>query len=186
MKENGTKWDFHASHSDQGLLYYWTKFFKQDVSIVIGAKIQNWVPDTTTGLPKLLTQMLDEPLKKYSAPAPLAYQYSCDNEKSKAKTQMGHVCRVPYRDFAHFMGRDKPWQNGYDPKFLTSTDNKRYNGARNIWFQELVEINTKHSMGIDFKAWEASEHLKDMKESPLGYSATYEGHILKMGIKWGV
>ena len=100
---------------------------------------------------------------------------------------MGHVCQVPYRDFAHFMGRKKPWQNGYHPSFLTITANNRgYVLARRIWLQELVEINTKHSMGIDFKAWEASEQLKEMKESPLGCSAMYEGITLKMGIKLGV
>ena len=178
IKENGTKWDFHASHSDQGLLYYWTKVFKQDVSIVIGAKIQNWVPDTNTGLPKLLTQMLDEPLKKFSAPAPLATLYGCDHEKTKRNTDFLHVCRVPYRDFAHFMGRRKPWQGGYNSS--APTDYQHLGGGKKIWFQELIEINTKHSMGIDFKAWEASEHLKGMKESPLGYKAMYKDHAKKM------
>ena len=181
IKNNGTRWDYHASHSDQGLLYYWTKFLKQDLSIVIGAKIQNWVPDNTTGLPKLLSQMLDDPVKSYSAPAPLAYQPGCDNEK--AGSFMSHVCRVPYRDFAHFMGRNKPWQKGYHPSILTSTEHHFYYGATRIWFQELVEINTKYSMGIDVNAWEASEHLKDMIESPLGYMAMYKDHTQKMGIK---
>jgi hypothetical protein len=172
---NGSRWDYYASHSDQGLLYYWARFFKQDVSIVIGAKIQNWVPDKTTGLPKLLTQMLNEPLMNYSAPAPLAYQHDCDDEKAAPNNVMHHACLVPYRDFAHFMGKkNKPWQKRYRPMYLTSTDHKGYNGAKRIWFQELVEINTKHSMGIDFKAWEASKDLKYMKESPLGYMAMFK------------
>ena len=123
--------------------------------------------------------MFDDPLKNYSAPAPLAYQHGCDNEKT-GNLPMGHVCRVPYRDFAHFMGRNKPWQNGYHQSFLTSTNHQSYNGARRIWFQELVEINTKYSLGIDFKEWEASEHLKDMKESPLGYMAMYKDNAKKM------
>jgi hypothetical protein len=37
------------------------------------------------------------------------------------------------------------------------------NGAKRTWFQELAEINAKHSLGINFKAWEASKDLKHMK-----------------------
>jgi hypothetical protein len=41
----GTRWRFHAGHSDQGLLYYFSKYVKQDVnSIVIGDRIENWAP----------------------------------------------------------------------------------------------------------------------------------------------
>jgi hypothetical protein len=180
INKKGNKWAYHASHSDQGLLYYWTKYFKQDVSIVIGAKIQNWVPDNNnaTGKPKLLTEMLNDPLKNYSVPVPLAYQHGCDREK--ANNYMGHVCRVPYRDFAHFMGKNKPWQNGYSSSMLTSTGHWSYQGASRIWFQELVEINANHNMGINFTEWEDSKHLKDMKESPLGYIAKYTDNAMKM------
>jgi lipopolysaccharide biosynthesis glycosyltransferase len=160
------------------LLYYWAKFFKQDVSIVIGTKIQNWVPDTTTGLPKLLTQMFDEPLKNHSAPTPLAYQHGCNHEKYD--NDMSYLCRVPYRDFAHFMGHNKPWQHGYSPYFLKGSNHNAYAGARRIWFKELIDLNTNYSMGIDFKEWEESKHLKDMEESPLGYMAMYLDHQKKM------
>jgi hypothetical protein len=111
---DGSRWDCCASHSDQGLLHCWARFFKQDVSIVIGAKTQNWVPDKTTGMPKLLTQMLNEPLKNCSAPAPLAHQHECDHGKAAPNNVMHHVRRVRHRDFAHFMGKkNKPWQKRF-------------------------------------------------------------------------
>jgi hypothetical protein len=112
---NGSRWDCCAFHSDQGLLHCWARFFKQGVSIVIGDKMQNWVPDKITGLPKLLAQMLNEPLKNYSASAPLACQHECDHEKAASNNVMHHMCRAPHRDFAHFMGKkNKPWQKRFD------------------------------------------------------------------------
>ena len=38
-------WNYYASHSDQGLLYYYTKYYLQSISIIIGDAIQNWIPN---------------------------------------------------------------------------------------------------------------------------------------------
>eukprot|EP00978_Attheya_sp_CCMP212_P002116 scaffold4358_cov59-Attheya_sp.AAC.1 len=37
-------WNYHASHSDQGLMYYYAKYMTQDVSIAIADRLQNWMP----------------------------------------------------------------------------------------------------------------------------------------------
>jgi Alpha-N-acetylglucosamine transferase len=42
VNRRSTKWVFHASHSDQGLMYYWAKYLRQNVTIVISDLVQNW------------------------------------------------------------------------------------------------------------------------------------------------
>lgn len=39
---NRTKWGWHGAFTDQGLIYYWAKYVKQSVSLVINKKIENW------------------------------------------------------------------------------------------------------------------------------------------------
>jgi hypothetical protein len=36
VKKGGKKWEYHASHFDQGLMYQFAKYTRQDVSIAIG------------------------------------------------------------------------------------------------------------------------------------------------------
>ncbi|CAB9518632.1 expressed unknown protein (Partial), partial [Seminavis robusta] len=115
----GKKWRYHAGHSDQGLLYYWTKFYKRNVSIIIQDKIENWIDagvnanKTIDGFskPTLEMNLRLEPLGPYSHENPLVHQFNCDEEKHQqaSKYKKPHQCVVPYRDIAHFMGGSKPW-----------------------------------------------------------------------------
>lgn len=202
--EKKNRWRFHASHSDQGLLYFWVKYATQDVSIVIGDTVHNFVPDPlslstanhdngnkTVAKPKRLKVLENEPLKQYSAAPPLAYQYECDkqNQGGQEQQQKGgksHICFVPYRDFCHFMGKNKPWQHGFSSRFLQKSDTKMENAPKRIWFQELMELNANYSMGVDFEAWEKDPdgYLQYLKQSPLGYVARFADHKRKMGLKW--
>ena len=43
-RQHGWRWGFHASHSDQGLMYYYAKFLRKDTSIIIADILQNFVP----------------------------------------------------------------------------------------------------------------------------------------------
>lgn len=36
------EWSWHGAFGDQGLIYYWSKYFKRDVSIVIEHRVQQW------------------------------------------------------------------------------------------------------------------------------------------------
>lgn len=42
FKKSYYAWDWHAAFADQGLLYYWTKYVKREVSIIIGDKVEHW------------------------------------------------------------------------------------------------------------------------------------------------
>ena len=42
VKDDGTKYTYYCSESDQGLLYYYLKFIKQDVSVIVGNAIEHY------------------------------------------------------------------------------------------------------------------------------------------------
>jgi len=165
IKYNGTYWNYHASHSDQGLMYYWTKYVKQDVSIVISNRIQNWIPygDGVNTVPKKVKELKDE-LAMFTSQTPLAWQHGCDGKNST------YHCYPPYRDFAHFMGKNKPWQIGvrrYPRKNLA------LNGPHLLWFEELSKINAMLNIGLDIANWN-QKYKVQMQESPLGYMAMWK------------
>ena len=157
VEKNGTGWRFHAGWSDQGLLYYWTKYYLQDVSCIIGNKVHNHVPNdyydpktiqqNNTSIPKIQSTnwfLLD----KYT-PTPIAKPRGCNDPMS---------CLVPYNNWKHFSGNSKPWQKDYNAM--------QRDWAGKVWFDELSEINTQHELGLDVR------HLA-REESPLGYVAKF-------------
>lgn len=165
---SGVRWHFHAGHSDQGLMYYYAKYVAKDVSIAIGNKVQNWQELGEAKKPSLQSE--GQVLQPYS-PEPIAFQESCNISGKDI------LCDPPYRDFAHFMGNSKPWQNGVQkPWMKTNTSNtQKKNAPYRLWFDELSELNEKLRIGLDIKNWD-DVHMKDMEESPLGYMAMYKDH----------
>jgi hypothetical protein len=91
---NATDWTWHGDFADQGLLYYWTKYVKQDVSIVIGENVENWSGDRS--------QLLHRSLSPYGC---VPSEYTKPNKYAHS----GFSNMVPYRDFKHFTGHAKPW-----------------------------------------------------------------------------
>jgi len=160
-------WKFHAGHSDQGLLYYWAKYFKQDVSIVIGNRLQNWVAsETRTDMPIKISETKDE-LDEYS-PKPLVYMHKCNIVGNHP------FCTSPYKDFTHFMGGSKPWQGKSTGKIfrMGDTDTENNNAPTRLWFKELAKINEKLDIGLDLNAWN-TKYLPLMNASPLGKVAKF-------------
>ncbi|KAG7340332.1 hypothetical protein IV203_023875 [Nitzschia inconspicua] len=95
---NGSKlhrWKWHAVFADQGLLYYWTKYVKMNVSIIIGDEIEHW--SSTNGQKKVTLERIDKggPLDAFS----------CIRQFHSTRMQP-----PPYRDFHHFTGTSKPWE----------------------------------------------------------------------------
>lgn len=167
VKKSGRLWNYHASHSDQGLMYFYAKYAIQDVSIVIGDRLQNWVPGKD-GKPEMVfdgnfKSELDA--SHLLIPALEMIQYDCTSDK-KFKCM-----DPPYRDMVHFSGSDKPWQNGLKRNVKKGS---WYPVARK-WFEELGKLNDKHGMGLDIENW-VEKHALQMKESPLGYLAMFWDH----------
>jgi hypothetical protein len=164
IHRNGTRWRFHAGHSDQGLWYYFTKYFKQDVSIVIGNRLQNISPGQD-GKPQ--KENLIGVLSKY-APNPIAIQDDC-----KFNPSGSHSCNPVYQDFAHFMGSNKPWMR--PPCKECQDSHSLLTQPHNLWYTELTELNEKYSMGLDMEHF-VEKHMPHMEVSPLGYIAKYWDH----------
>lgn len=157
--KSGTQWRFHGGFADQGLLYYWTKYYKRQVSIVIQDEIENWIdspdaPKTRDGQPKPILQntLNMEPLQKYSRSHPLAYQFECDTPKiqEKDKKHQPQQCVVPYRDYVHMFGDHKPWAAYSPERKMARKNSKEFNAATSLWFTMLKELNAILSLNLDF------------------------------------
>ena len=97
-------WNFHGSWADQGLLYYWTKYIKKSVSIVVGPEVEQWSPDNweegkgeddqlvlRTREDGSITTVVTDPLRNYSCGMPRGFFIE------------------PYTEFFHMTGKNKPW-----------------------------------------------------------------------------
>jgi len=178
-KSNG--WHFHASHSDQGLMLYWSKYLVQEVTIVISDIVENWKPGLD-GDP-----VRESEVKGLFAPyqgKPLVHQWSCEkpyDERKGGETRNDWRCFPPINSVAHFMGKTKPWKQklrGGD--FANLLDySYRQRAAKNLWFLELQEINTKYQMGIDLENWD-NTYPELMKNDTLGVQAMFsdQGDVL--------
>jgi lipopolysaccharide biosynthesis glycosyltransferase len=169
IHKTGVKWRFHAGHSDQGLLFYFLKYKIQDVSIVIGNKLQNWMPSTNQDSDQPIGEEMIDGLKVHS-PEPIASQIKCSSEPGDNRED-SHLCLPLYRDIVHFAGSRKPWQNTPPRQRVKGTPS-----AAQLWFDELSKLNDEYDMGLDIPNWE-EKHMPQMKESPLGYLAKYTDHM---------
>jgi hypothetical protein len=190
IEKTGKRWNYHASHSDQGLLYYYAKYHVQDVSIVIGDRVEHWVsydtakrlhanietPILRDNLPVRIGMTSQDQIRKLTTIQPLAYQSNCNT-----KPKSSFVCHVPYRDYAHFYGRTKPWQAS--PSTLVhywsqekvndiNANASEMKAPTLLWFQTLKKLNDQIGLGITEEFWQT----QSLRESPLGYMAMWKDH----------
>lgn len=193
IEKTGKRWHYHASHSDQGLLYYFAKYHVQDVSIIIGDRVEHWVsydtakrhnaninssPIIRDNLPVRIGTTTQDEIRKLTTIHPLAYQSNCNT-----KPKSSFLCHVPYRDYAHFYGRTKPWQASpstlvyywsqtTSAKNINSTNASEMKAPTLLWFQTLKKINGQIGLGITEEFWQT----QSLRESPLGYMAMWKDH----------
>ncbi|GKY90655.1 hypothetical protein MPSEU_000038900 [Mayamaea pseudoterrestris] len=141
----GTNWTFHFAFSDQGLLYYWTKYYKRSVSIVFPDKVENWAANDKGEV--YLQSILSNPFANYSKP----------------RIHVTTACRKFMCDFMHFVGSKKPWLKR-PPKGISHTT--RNTDAYHIWWYALMRVNDKLDLQLDFAHW------KVWQQPPLGGYAT--------------
>ena len=169
IQQNGTRWDYHASHSDQGRLYYWVRYVKQQVSIAIGDKLVKYVPGED-GQP-VLKEALIRALHPHMTKEPLAWQFHCDRKDS-------YQCTSPYREYAHFMGGSKPWMKGNGGGLAKRTSTAERSAPYRLWFKELGEINELFNMGLDLS--KMGRGIQNMTETPLGHMAMWYDHSVRV------
>ena len=142
--ENRTKWEYHGDFADQGLLYYWSKYVKQNVSIVVGREVENWSsteklfptvytndthPNVTSTLH--LEEIIPENyLMNYTClPLDKGYRGSYGGNFPSAYE------KAPYRDFYHFVGHTKVWEN--PPKRTKFNSIEECKEPREYWLYYL-------------------------------------------------
>jgi hypothetical protein len=166
--KRGNRWAWYGAHVDQGLMYYVAKYLSKEVSIAIGAVVENWKGVDGQIKPEKESETVGM-LEKYQ-PELLAYQYRCDQDGNH---DFKWTCNPPYNSFAHFVGSHKPWQEKFSLKWINKSVNTSTRKAATIlWFKELITLNDEHGMGIDLEHWNV-KHLPLMKESTLGYMPMY-------------
>lgn len=132
--ETGTNWTFHFAFSDQGLLYYYTKYVKQSVSIVYGKnQVENWGTSESGRIHLEVT--LDNPFDRL--------------RKLRIKDRMS--CAKFMCDFIHFTGGLKPWIKGPDKNITVSLVEDET--PLHMWWHTLFKLNDELSMGLDFANW---------------------------------
>jgi len=139
IKMNGTNWRFWGGHVDQGLLYYWVKYVKKEVSLVIGDHIQNWSTDASGN--KYMQHQLMVPLDSLPEPYGLP--------KWSKFTISEHR---PYVSYNHFTGNTKPWTTNMPIGDCFSEAYKRRK-PKFYWFHMLCQVNKKLNMGLDLSDW---------------------------------
>lgn len=105
IARNGSDWRFHAAISDQGLMFYYAKYAVMDTSIIIGPRLQNWMPGED-GNPKKVFEGSFEEITEVAEivnQTKHAIHGRCDQA-----TSMNFKCsNLPYRDYLHFSGPKK-------------------------------------------------------------------------------
>jgi hypothetical protein len=140
-----TNWTFPGALTDEGLLYHYFKYVKQQVSIVVGNSIQHYSPSNDRTTPN------QDGTDIYVGTDGILNQYSCHPQPSSNKQDI-----VPYTDFVRFTGRDKPWQQQI--RAIAETDLKYQE-----WFATLKKVESKAGIQIEF---EKDFSLKDMGKYP--------------------
>ena len=167
------KWTFHAAHSDQGLMYYYAKYLVQDTTIAIGDQLQHWGPQTDGSnegkdyrltKPQLLSE--DKGTLTELSPIPVVWQNYCDQDPEGA-----WQCPAPYRNLAHFPGKEKPWMIGVK-SFAPTNSTMKMKAAYRLWFRTLDELNRELTMGLDVENW-LTEHMTERKTPSLGHMAKH-------------
>lgn len=129
----GRHWNFSFAYSDQGLLYYWVKYVKKQVSVICEHHVDNLSQDRNGNV--VLERRLEEPFRNFSNPV-------LDSPPD---------CRKFMCDFVHFTGNTKPWM-GYTPEDFLKNETKPRT-ANEIWWYTLKQLNEKLKMGFDFNNW---------------------------------
>ena len=134
-KTEGKKWTFYDAAGGQGLLYYWTKYEKRDVTIVVGNEFENWANGTLLDTKHSILNGYSNPIKVF---------------KGSCGIRLG-TCDAPHGDYRHFTGKEKPWLVDKAPDNFSRKDSM--DSPEHMWFHYLSLVNQELGMGLDLTNW---------------------------------
>jgi len=156
-----TKWDFYGAFADQGLLYYWTKYVKKNVSVMIGESAESWYNRSVVDdNDKVISMKINEDLHMVST--------NSHTDKKCSPFPYGNFGIrdfEPYSDFFHFTGAAKPWRE--DPAPFISTIEKVRN-TNELWYFMLRREVRRLNLPIE------TEKLKNKGRPRLGIYPKFE------------
>ena len=161
-----TNWTFHGDFADQGLLYYYTKYYLQNVSILFLDHVEQWgngggdvtrathledVHYVTTGRFKEEMTTSDvggkqkqQKQKQQQRRKSLYYFPGCLPPKMEYPGHYGSSMHpllydhVPHRDFVHFSGSSKPWEQPEPTSIPSSID--QITSSIDYWWYQLHQL----------------------------------------------
>jgi hypothetical protein len=170
-------WTWYAAAADQGLLYYYTKYYAKDTSLLFGEdQIENWhgAADEEATLQKYDTQLLSKyrytkTCKDYAVgikTRPQHHFYEHCGGKQTSRTEFKNhqplsltvslFFLIPLNSYFLFFiqGGKKPWAKNKlkkktNLKKLRERDNSTWTTAE-IWWMELEEVAIKLNFVPDF------------------------------------
>jgi len=136
---SNTEWNWHGEICDQGLLYYWVKYHRKDVSIALGNEIEHWVDRDG----RAVLDHRDRDILK---------QYTCSGTIMNRLRDRSINGASPYADFHHFTGQSKPWLKGE----MNETSIQRFASPDTIthsvdlWWHELYQAQQELNFTIGY------------------------------------
>ena len=168
-ERSGRLWDFYGSYSDQGLLYHWVKYVKQDVSILIlDGDHQRWgKAGGVDGKLPLLYQEVN-PLLNHSCLGIEDIAAAKKDQRLRWALHPSHMTgllgKVPHSDICHLYAHLKPWRAGWARPVIKSKEEALT--CRHYWFHVMRQINAEYELGINFDRW--YEEVNEKYRAPFG------------------
>lgn len=141
--KHDTKWNFPLAYTDQGLLYYWTKYVKKSVSIFMGNEVEHWSSsplqtDDSLQQPTLLATLKDI-IKGYECPSRLEFPYDRHTKPPyDLEGQMWHFWKEP------------PWMiQDWNP-FLRAANNSIHKPYQK-WLRTIMDVERRLQIRLDLK-----------------------------------
>jgi alpha-N-acetylglucosamine transferase len=169
-KKSGTKWDFTTAYGNQGLMLYWTKYVKKDVSIFLGNEVDNWSPSSNLNVSTpFLEATLVDAIKGHECPNRKDFWYD-------------EVTKPPYDlegQMLHFWGKKrKPWMLDNVEKVLKGNESQTL--AYRVWFQHLERVKQRLNIKLDVQkelrsdpalgSWTLSSAMKKILQRKHAYA----------------
>jgi hypothetical protein len=130
MKQ-GRGWGFYCADADQGLLLYWARFLRKDLSIIVGPVIEQYSSSTTP------TIISSNGLLAHSCLAPLAP--TMGRSKTFAENAGPKAASLPvYQDFFHMVGYSKAWE--MPPTRPVPTSKEQVKSSSEYWYFLLQRV----------------------------------------------
>ncbi len=146
--KTGTKWDFPKAHTDQGLLYHWTKYVKRNVSIFIGDEVEHY-----NGSLRPAAVIVDA-IQGHECPS--RHEFPHDRHTKPPydlEGQMWHFWKEP------------PWMVQDWNDILRRGNESIYDKPYQMWYQHLVEVERRLKIRLDLKQLGKSNPNSIAKES---------------------